>query len=680
MIDKIVDLAENLTPIALIGPGGIGKTSLGLTVLHHDRIKQRFGDNRRFIRCDQFTTSCANFLSRLSKVIGAGVDNPENLASLHSSLSSKATLIVLDNAESILDPQATDAQEIYAAVEELSQLDNVCLCITSRISTIPPDCKTIDVPTLSIEAAREAFYRIYQNCEQSGLVDNILDQLAFHPLSIMLLATVGHQNKWSMDRLVREWETRRTSMLQTDHNRSFATAIELSLASPMFQELGPNAREFLGAVAFFPQGVDENNLTWLFPTVPNGTSVVDKFCILSLTYRSDGFVTMLAPLRDYLSPKDPKSSPLLCATKKRYFTRVSVHVHPDKPNFREGRWIVSEDVNVEHLLDVFTTIDEVSDDIWRACNGFMSHLYWHKTRLTILKPKIERLPDDHRYKPGCLQQLGQLLDSVGNYPESKRLLSQALKTQRERGRDRQVARLLYDLSNANRWLGLHQEGIEQLKESLEIYKRLGDAEGQVDCLVRLAFLLEEDRQLDAAEEAALSAIGLIPGGGNQFAVCKSHRILGNIYQSKGEMKKAIHHYNMALGSASSFDWHEQLFWVHYSLTELFRDQGRFNDAHSHIEHAKSHAANDAYNMGCAVKLQARVWFKQCRFEEARLEAQRARDIYERIGAVRDLERCRRLLQDISLASGQSGDGLLFPTCADFPLSANRTKRWRRWLH
>jgi len=656
LIEKIVDFAQRLTPIALIGAGGIGKTSIALTVLHDDRIKQRFGDNRWFIRCDEFPGSCTHFLRRVSEVIGAGIENPENLVPLRRHLSLKEMVIVLDNAESILDPQVASAQEIYATVDELTRLSNICVCITSRISTIPPDCEIFEIPTLSIEAACDTFYRIYKHDEKSNLVNNILKQLDFHPLSITLFATVAQHSKWDVNRLTREWEKQRTGVLHTLHSGSLATTIGLSLTSPLFRELGPDARELLGAVAFFPQGINEENIDWLFPTISDGPNMFDKFCILSLTYRTNGFVTMLAPLRDYLRPKDPKSSLLLDATKERYFSRLSANTHPEIPGFKESRWIMSEDANVEHLLDVFTSVDANSENVWDACAGFMEHLYWNKPRPVMLGPKIEALPDDHPSKAQCLEDLSWLFHSAGNRAEHKRILIHTLRLWRERGDDYQVAVTLSYLSNADQLMGLGGEGIRQAREASEIFERLGDAEKQAECLVDLARALRQDDQLEAAEETASHAIDLLSEKGNQFQVCEGHRVLGEIYRSKGDTEKAIHHFEVALETASSLGVVDSLFWIRFSLAELFSWEGRFNDAHAHIEQAKPYAVNNAYNLACALQLQAKVWDQQHMFEEAKSEALRALDMFEKLGATNSAEDTRELLGHIDRNARRNGLG------------------------
>ena len=554
-------------------------------------------------------------------------------------------LIILDNAESILDLQGTSGQEIYAVVDELSRFDNICLFITSRISAIPPHCETLEIPTLSMEAGRDTFYRIYKHGERSDLVIDILEQLDFHPLCITLLATVAQHSKWDTDRLSREWEKRRTGVLDARHSGSLATTIELSLASATFQELGPDARELLGVVAFFPQGVDENNLDWLFPTISDVPNVFDKFCILSLTHRNNGFITMLGPLRDYFCTKDPMLSSLLSTTKQCYFTRLSVDVNPDTPGFGDARWITSEDVNVEHLLDVFTSIDANSEDVWGACCNFMDHIYWHKPRLVVLGPKMEALPDDHPSKLRCLEELSLLSNSVGNQVERKRLLTHTLKLRRERGTERvRVAGVLSDLSDANRQMDLFEEGIQQATEASEIFEWLGFTVEQAHCLISLARLLCDDDQLDAAEEAASCAIDLLSEQDEQYRLCLCHRVLGEIYYSKGDTEKAVHRFELALGIASPLSWDDTLFWICYCLAKLFFDQDRFDDAHAYIERAKSHAVNDTYCLGRLMHLQANVWYYQDRLEEAKSEGLRAADAFEKLGAAGDLETCRELLQ------------------------------------
>ena len=82
---------------------------------------------------------------------------------------------------------------------------------------------------------------------------------------------------------------------------------------------------------------------------------------------------------------------------------------------------------------------------------------------------------------------------------------------------------------------------------------------------------------------------------------------------------------------------------------MFSKEGRSNDAHAHIERAKPYAANNTYHLACALLLQARVWDRQHRFEEARSEALRALEMFEKLGAASDVDRARRFLQRIDHA-------------------------------
>lgn len=138
-----------------------------------------------------------------------------------------------------------------------------------------------------------------------------------------------------------------------------------------------------------------------------------------------------------------------------------------KPGPEEVRWIVSEDANAEHLLDIFTATDATSDSAWRACADFMKHLCWYKPWLVTLGRKVEALVDDRPSKPGRLVRLSQLLNRVANHTESKQLFTHASKLSRERGTDRKLAQALKYLSHLYLYTDFYKEGIRRAEEATD---------------------------------------------------------------------------------------------------------------------------------------------------------------------------------------------------------------------
>ena len=383
LIEDIARDAEQLKPTALVGFGGMGKTVIALAILHHERILGKFSDQRRFIRCDEFTTSLEDFLGRLSAVIGTGLGAVTSFAPIRKFIQERRRpiILVLDNAETILDSRAPDASKIRQVVKELSQFPNLCLIVTSRIDPVLPGCEPTQVLPLSLEDGRKVFYGIYRKKKLSNAVDDLLKQLDYHPLSITILAQVSSQNSWGYEQILREWEGKKSKILETDpmdRDQCLAASIEVSLGSPTFKALGDQAREVLEVIAFFPQGINWKELDWLFPEVTGASNMIDKFCALSLVSRPGHRVTMLAPLREYLRREDSKPGPLIRDVKERYFSRLrpmDENLRPDMPGFSETRWILTEESNVERLLEAFQVLEP--EAVMEAYANFLLHLSWH---------------------------------------------------------------------------------------------------------------------------------------------------------------------------------------------------------------------------------------------------------------------------------------------------------------
>ena len=294
-MNEVLDLTDQIASTALFGSTGVGKSLVALTLLHHDRTKVKYGQNRHFIRCDDLANSLDAFLERLSDVINT--DRAKDTTRLRSHLeSSPPFILLLDGVDLILDPLAPEAEEISATIVELGSYEHVCLVTTSRMYPNIHGFHRIEVPPLPEDDARKAFYSL-SNLGRSPAVDNLIARLDSHLLSISLLANSVRENSWDEAGLLKAWDDGEAGALKSGYHQNLKNAVESSIRSPTIQNLGTAAQEALRAIAAFPRGVEERRLENAFPSDTGVAVVVDVLCRFSIIYRQDGFVKMLSPFR-----------------------------------------------------------------------------------------------------------------------------------------------------------------------------------------------------------------------------------------------------------------------------------------------------------------------------------------------------------------------------------------------
>jgi len=296
MVNELLDLVEQFLSFSLFGAGGLGKSSIALTLLHHDRVKIKFGRNRHFVRCDDLANSSGGFLERLSNAIG--IPRMVDVTQLRSHLGPSPLLLVFDGVDSVLDPLATGAAETARTIEEIGQCRDVCLLTTGRLNAEIPGFCRVEVPTLSEDGAQDTFYSLC-HVGRSSAVNDLIAKLDFHPLSINLLASVVHEKNWDEPTLSKAWGDDKTSILEMCHRQCLKDVVESSVRTPSIQGLGTTARNALEAIAVFPDGAKESMLHGMFPGIPGIGEAVAVLCKFSLLYRKDGFVKMLSPFQFY---------------------------------------------------------------------------------------------------------------------------------------------------------------------------------------------------------------------------------------------------------------------------------------------------------------------------------------------------------------------------------------------
>ncbi|KAJ7779595.1 hypothetical protein B0H16DRAFT_1829544 [Mycena metata] len=172
---EILKLFKQGTPrIAILGAGGMGKTSLARTVVHHEEVTTKYHINRFFVTCDT-ASSKTELAGLIGAHLGSKPGKDPTRAVLQWFSSNSPSLLILDNLETVWEP-VESREEIEKFLSLLTDINSLALVITMRGAERPSRVQWIrpflpPITPLAQDAARKMFIDIADDKHSPEEVD-----------------------------------------------------------------------------------------------------------------------------------------------------------------------------------------------------------------------------------------------------------------------------------------------------------------------------------------------------------------------------------------------------------------------------------------------------------------------------------------------------------------------------
>ncbi|KAJ6451032.1 P-loop containing nucleoside triphosphate hydrolase protein, partial [Mycena sanguinolenta] len=311
-------LGQQRPRVAILGGGGMGKTSLARAALHHSDTLARF-EQRFFVSAEPATTSV-----ELAALIGLhlGLNPGEDLtrAVVQYLAKTPSCLLILDNLETVWEPIQSrgDIEEFLSLLTDVKHLG---LVITMQGTERPAKVQwtrpfLLPLQPLSDAAAQETFQDITDNA-YSIEFDQLLSFTDNMPLAVDLLAHLvdyeGLENVWT------RWKTEKTSLLSIGHDRrsSLDASINLSISS---SRITSDSKELLSLLSILPNGLSDSELVQSKLPIPNILSCKTALLATSLAYQnSNKRLLALIPVREHIQQFSPPSPSLVHSLRKYFY-------------------------------------------------------------------------------------------------------------------------------------------------------------------------------------------------------------------------------------------------------------------------------------------------------------------------------------------------------------------------
>ncbi|KAJ7240431.1 P-loop containing nucleoside triphosphate hydrolase protein, partial [Mycena rebaudengoi] len=305
--DVVNILIQDSAHIAILGTGGMGKTSLATAALHNPQVEAKYS-HRYFVPCHSSPT-CSELAATIAEHIG--LEKGSNMAKkvAHYFSHTPPSLLVLDNLET-----SWEALSARSEVEEfLSLLTDAPTWITLRGAEHPSKVKwtrpfLAPLEPLSNVAAWQTFIEVADEGHDDASIKELLELTGNLPLAVSVIASVASSEGCAL--ALSRWKLESTRMLSDgyDQRSSLDISIMLSYTS---SRMTPGAQELLSILSMLPDGLADANLVQAKLPIPDILSCKATLIQTALAFvGQDQHLKVLVPIREHILSIHPPTDAL----------------------------------------------------------------------------------------------------------------------------------------------------------------------------------------------------------------------------------------------------------------------------------------------------------------------------------------------------------------------------------